>query len=87
VVPRPESSPDHASLGTIKTWYSESAAHAALAKPLPPGVHPAGVQYRMVTNSGGKSLSLSAQTRRGSGGGKRERSGKVGARLLQCGSQ
>jgi len=64
-VPRPESSPDHASLGT-KTVYSESAAHATLAKPLPPGVHPAGVQYRMLTYSGGKSLSLSVQTRRGS---------------------
>ena len=86
-MPRPESSPDHASLGT-KTVYSESAAHAALAKPLPPGVHPAGVQYKIITNSGGKSLSLSARTRRGSGGEKRVRcGGKVGARLLQCGSQ
>ena len=65
MVPRPESSPDHASLGT-KTVYSESAAHAAFAKPLPPGVHPAGVQYRMLTYSGGKSLSLSERTRRGS---------------------
>ena len=87
-MPRPESSPAHASLGT-KTVYSESAAHATFAKPLPPVVHPAGVQYRMLTYSAGKSLSLSESERaEGRPGGKRvRRRGRVGAHLLQCGSQ